>query len=317
MQLRMIFLLLQLHRHSGIMTGRPLLVSPRLDNLLVMLEFLVLSGDVASKIDKLSSLEEFLFHVAPSERGHHVLPRQRIVQLVRSALELFDRLQRFQVHLAADVLGPGIRPGHGLEINLLFVETTGEDRFLVLLHRHRPIGPVQFVLLRQYQALGKVRLQLPDVGVQLFPQLFPPDVVHKLFQLLRGGVRAVQRNRQLHLVDVVLLGQIRDGHLARHLLVVAPARPQQHDVPFVEEYQLALAVVGRRFALHLLDLRYLALLPVAGYHEPVQQGLQFILRPRCGVFLCPVPVVHVCGIGPLLHNPAWVSFAPFSHVPPQ
>uniref|UniRef100_A0A2M4C5K1 Putative secreted protein n=1 Tax=Anopheles marajoara TaxID=58244 RepID=A0A2M4C5K1_9DIPT len=314
MQLRVVLLLLQLHRNSGIMSRRPLFISPRLDNLLVWFEFLVLSGDVASKINKISSLEELLFYVAPSEGGYHVLACQRIVQFVRPALELFDRLQRFQVHLAAHVLGRSVRPGHGLEIYLLFVETTGKDSFLVLFHRHRS---VHLVLLRQDQALGKVGLQLPDVGVQLFPQLIPADVVHELFQFLRGGIGTVQRNRQLHLVDVVLLRQIRDGHLARHLLVVTPARPQQHDVPFVEEYELALAVVGRRFTFHLLDLRYLAFLPVAGYHEPVQQGLQFILRPWCGVFLCPVPVVHVCGIGPLLHNPAWVSFAPFSHCLPQ
>jgi len=52
---------------------------------------------------------------------------------------------------------------------------------------------------------------------------------------------------------------------------------------------------------------------ILAYFEILKKLMQAVLGPWRGVLFRPVPVVHVGGVGPLLHNPARISFSPLGH----
>jgi len=52
---------------------------------------------------------------------------------------------------------------------------------------------------------------------------------------------------------------------------------------------------------------------ILAYLEVLEELVQAVLGPGRGVLLRPVPVVHVGGVGTLLHNPARISFSPLGH----
>lgn len=119
--------------------------------------------------------------------------------------------------------------------------------------------------------------------------------------------------------------------------------PAKAQVPLVEEDEFPFAAVAGRFALHVFEVADLAAPGLALHHQPLQHLLQLPLGPAGGVPLrparerrgqrrpipprpcpasralpalsprSPVPVVHVGGVRPLLHDPPRVPLAPLGH----
>lgn len=121
----------------------------------------------------------------------------------------------------------------------------------------------------------------------------------------------------LDVVQIVLLGQIGNFHLTFDELAAAlfeSTLPVDVHLPFVEEDEFALAVVGRGLALDLVHFGELAVDGVLREIQPHEQLFKPILGPGAGILLRPVPIVDVCRVRPIFDDPARVSFAPLGHV---
>lgn len=120
------------------------------------------------------------------------------------------------------------------------------------------VAYLNFVLLGEDQILRVIVLQASHVLADLLPYFRPTDVVHKLFKHLRLVVGLVDRNCDVDFAQVVFFAKVRDRDLSvdlrGRLVVENLSLPLQHEIPFVEEDEFALAVVGRRLALQLVEL---------------------------------------------------------------
>ena len=63
-----------------------------------------------------------------------------------------------------------------------------------------------------------------------------------------------------------------------------------------------------------LHLLYMYVAHLGLFDDQVGEfGLQAFFRPSVGIFLRPMPVVDVDGVGSLLDDPSGIAFTPFGH----